>query len=565
MNQNSSEYEALRQKYRETDLALAELYHHVSKDTDETSEQLKPCFIPTKENLDKARKEQEELAKRVEALETPDAVTALMKHHFADFLDSLGYAIDSSEHHPESIYLGFDSLLESVSRCNRQPDQERLEGLLDLLKQKEEESGTVQKLILEQTPEKNRADLSASLVSSAALVSEEIARIPAYFPGFTQTMSETLQKALETYAETLKKMASGISPDGTDAASSESREEDLARHLKMSPEEYRILLQKKLGVNLDEMSSWYEEEMDKTRDEIFAIAGSLEIREKPQNMQDIADILFKYEPPCSSAEEMFEREREYLKRTRKVAHEYVKLPEEEQCFVMPTPECCRNSYPWGGYEGGDFRYRPLRGQMFLNQYNVKNISDGWLKLNSLHEAYPGHHVQYVRMAVDERPATVKIGTKLIPVLEGTTLRTERAFQDTFAEDKFFPLFVAYRRHHAATRIAVDLMLHCQDRSIGDAVALYQKELGLDFTTARGQVRAHESMTGYFTCYYYGMKKLTGWEKQYGFSRKDFTELLFSAGYISIDRFEEILKLTAEEQYRLFHDFGSLEGKTAPGF
>ena len=422
----------------------------------------------------------------------------------------------------------------------------------------------VQKLILEQTPEKNRADLSASLVSSAALVSEEIARIPAYFPGFTQTMSETLQKALETYAETLKKMASGISPDGIDA-SSESREEDLARHLKMSPEEYRILLQKKLGVNLDEMSSWYEEEMDKTRDDIFAIAGSLEIREKPQNMQDIADILFKYEPPCSSAEEMFEREREYLKRTRKVAHEYVKLPEEEQCFVMPTPECCRNSYPWGGYEGGDFRYRPLRGQMFLNQYNVKNISDGWLKLNSLHEAYPGHHVQYVRMAVDERPATVKIGTKLIPVLEGTTLRTERAFQDTFAEDKFFPLFVAYRRHHAATRIAVDLMLHCQDRSIGDAVALYQKELGLDFTTARGQVRAHESMTGYFTCYYYGMKKLTGWEKQYGFSRKDFTELLFSAGYISIDRFEEILKLTAEEQYRLFHDFGSLEGKTAPGF
>lgn len=196
---------------------------------------------------------------------------------------------------------------------------------------------------------------------------------------------------------------------------------------------------------------------------------------------------------------------------------------------------------------------------------MKNISDGWLKLNSLHEAYPGHHVQYVRMAVDERPATVKIGTKLIPVLEGTTLRTERAFQDTFAEDKFFPLFVAYRRHHAATRIAVDLMLHCQDRSIGDAVALYQKELGLDFTTARGQVRAHESMTGYFTCYYYGMKKLTGWEKQYGFSRKDFTELLFSAGYISIDRFEEILKLTAEEQYRLFHDFGCLEGKTAPGF
>lgn len=43
------------------------------------------------------------------------------------------------------------------------------------------------------------------------------------------------------------------------------------------------------------------------------------------------------------------------------------------------------------------------------------------------------------------------------------------------------------------------------------------------------------------------------------------ELLFSVGYISIDRFEEILKLSEEERYRLFHDFGSLKGKTAPGF
>ncbi len=44
-----------------------------------------------------------------------------------------------------------------------------------------------------------------------------------------------------------------------------------------------------------------------------------------------------------------------------------------------------------------------------------------------------------------------------------------------------------------------------------------------------------------------------------------TELLFSVGYISIDRFEEILKLSEEKRYRLFHDFGSLKGKTAPGF
>ena len=169
-------------------------------------------------------------------------------------------------------------------------------------------------------------------------------------------------------------------------------------------------------------------------------------------------MLFRYEGPCDSPQEMLERANEYLKRTRALAHEYVRLPEDESCRCVAVPESCKDSYPWGGYEGGDFSIRPIRGQMFLNTYNYKNVTDGWIKLNSLHEAYPGHHVQYVRAAVDETPETVKIGAKLVPLLEGTCLRTERAFEFLFGEDPFFPLFVAYRRHHASVRICADLML-----------------------------------------------------------------------------------------------------------
>ena len=61
----------------------------------------------------------------------------------------------------------------------------------------------------------------------------------------------------------------------------------------------------------------------------------------------------------------------------------------------------------GGYEGGDFRVKPLRGQMFLNQYNYQNITDGWIKMNTMHETYPGHHVQFIRAAIDPTPETVK--------------------------------------------------------------------------------------------------------------------------------------------------------------
>ena len=72
------------------------------------------------------------------------------------------------------------------------------------------------------------------------------------------------------------------------------------------------------------------------------------------------------------------------------------------------------------------------------------------------------------------------------------------------------------------------------------------------------MQAHLNSPGYFTCYYYGMKKICQWEEEYGFSKKNFTELLFSAGYLSIDRFGELVRLTPEERERYFHEFSGLK-------
>lgn len=274
-------------------------------------------------------------------------------------------------------------------------------------------------------------------------------------------------------------------------------------------------------------------------------------------MKEVSDVLFRYAGPCDSAEEMYTRARNYLKRTRAVAHEYVRLPEDETCLCVPLPPCYKDSYPWGGYEGGDFRVKPLRGQMFLNQYNYQNITDGWIKMNTMHETYPGHHVQFIRAAIDPTPETVKIGAKSVPLEEGTCIRTERAFTFIFAEDPFFPLFVAFRRHHASVRILVDLQLYYFGATLEDAIKIYEEELGFDRVTARAQVQAHQNAPGYFTCYYYGMKKICDWEKEYGYTKWDYTELLFSAGRISMESLEMLVKMTKEEQGRFFTEFRSL--------
>lgn len=545
------EHPELTRQYRELDRDCAMLSYHIQGPNGYEKE----LFVPDKENMDKAWETWRSLRARVDALEAPDSVYALIKSHLKDFLDSLEYALEEAPRYPAGVYMGFPYTLQHISRGDRRSDEERCQTLTGRVALLEENRDRF--LSLARAGDGDLSGTVNGLLRTKLAVEADRKRLKEFFPSFSIDQRKRLEEALERLCGLLEGMAGELS-GGETASQEELEKDDLSLTVKMDPEEYRVLLKKKLGVSLDELLAWHKEEIEKTRAEVFQIARRLDIPENdPKSMVEVNDILFRYAGPCDSPEEMFYRAEKYLKRTRAIAHEYVRLPDDEVCKCVPLADCYKDSYPWGGYEGGDFSLQPYRGQMFLNQHNYMNITDGWIKLNALHEAYPGHHVQYVRTAMAETPETVKLGAKLIPVLEGTCLRTERAFEFLFAEDQFFPLFVAYRRHHASVRIYVDLMMFYYGAALEDVIKIYQEELGFDHGTARKQVQAHQNMPGYFTCYYYGMKKLTSWEKEYGFTKWDYTELLFSAGYISIENFEALLKLSPEERERYFHSFSSL--------
>lgn len=550
------EYKELVKLYRETDRDLTMFSRHISGQDNE-------MYIPDDKNIEESQKSLEELKRQVKALPEDDRAALVIKHHFEDFTDSLEYALDDAKNHPENHFMGFNWSIDYTSRLGRSPDKNKCENLMAYLNSVMDKKDIFVDLIKQRAIPSALNSIASAIKYDSTILTEEKAKLAQKFPNCPTDVLKKFEETMEKFIKLQENVAETISNKETEQKNDCT--DDLSKKVIFGVEEYRALLKKKLGVSLDELVSWHKEEMQKTRDEVFEIASKLDIPEKPQTMEEIKDILFRYEGPCDSEEEMFRRADEYLKRTRALAHEYVDLPDDEICKCVSIPDSCKNSYPWGGYEGGDFSVRPFRGQMFLNQYNYKNVTDGWIKLNSLHEAYPGHHVQYVKAALNEMPETTKIGAKRVPLLEGTCLRTERAFEFIFGEDKFFPLFVAYRRHHAAVRICVDLMLFYYGTTLEEALRLYEKELGFDRGTARKQVQAHQNQPGYFTCYYYGMKKLSMWEKEYGFSKKDFTELIFSVGYISIDRVGELVKLTEEERYRYKHDFCSLfkeEIKTA---
>jgi hypothetical protein len=193
----------------------------------------------------------------------------------------------------------------------------------------------------------------------------------------------------------------------------------------------------------------------------------------------------------------------------------------------------------------------------LNDDNYRAITDGWLKINCCHEVHPGHYTQWIRMLLDPLPETLRRGAKHTCLTEAMCLRTEKLFEPVFGEDPFYPLFTAYRRHHCTVRIVADILCQVEGKSLGEIVDLYKTELGFDDVTTRKLIQTHYGGGGYFTTYYYGYKKIAEWEEKYGFDKKEYTEMLFSAGRMSLENFERYLKLSEADRFSLTHEFASL--------
>lgn len=502
------------------------------------------------------------LCERAKNIEAPDPVYALIKSHLNDYLGAMKERVEGQFKNPAGRLLSCTWGFSSLMRTDRRPLQERFDDFL-LRSQNQKTIWETVKPFLPDV-EQDQLDRFASGLSSTMQDLKWIAEeVPDWFTPLGDGAVKKAQNALIDLADDMAGWQQYVREELIKGEAKKSDEvPDTERVVKLEEAEYRRILKEELGVELDELLSWYDSEIEKTRAEVLESAARA-IRESgvdeplPQTVGEANDLLWKYAGPCDSPEEMYARARSYLKRTRAMAHEFVSMPEDENCLCLKVPSELRVSYPWGGYENGDVHQQPIIGQMFLNQYNYKEITDGWIKMNCLHETYPGHHVQFVRGITDTIPETLKRGAKYIPLIEGVAHRTERAFEWIYAEDPWFPLFVSYRRHHTSVRIKADLMLFYFGSTVEEATKLYMDELGFARSVARGQVQSQMNTPGYFTCYYYGMKKLCDWEKEFGYSKKDYTELLFSIGNMSMDNVRRYLELSESDKLRFRTEFKSL--------
>lgn len=542
----------LVQLYREFDARCAREADRFSNKREFEEE----VFVPTPSAKDEAKRRLNALLGEAAGLPAPDAVYSLLRTHFAEFLTARLSDLETTLGRPGRFVSRLTDYVDYLGRQDSRGAEERA----NLLVTRAGKAGDLWRGVETLIPASSRETLeglseACSKMSSLSRHAKQNAEKE--YQGLCPSSRSALDAAFDCLAQ--KSLEWGDAVAKALSGKARGAVHDTGPHGRtVDPQSYRAILRDELGVDLDELLKWHDDEVRATRDEVFEVLSGINLgaTPRPKGMAGVVQVLNRFAGPCDTPQEMFVRMRSYLDTAQAEARKYVRLP-EESVRVVPTPEQHRDSYPWGGYGGGCPKRRPLSGEVFLNDGNFRAITDGWIKINAVHECYPGHHVQWVRATLDPLPETVKMGARGVPLLEGACVRTERLMEHIFPEDLFYPLFVAYRRHHTATRIKADLYLQYFGRPVDDVVDLYVEEMGFDRNTARGQVKAQELMVGYFNCYYYGLKRLQDLQPRYGIGDKDFTEIIFGLPHVSLATLEKFLELGEEDKARVQRGFPSV--------
>ena len=536
------EQQQIRQAYRELDREISLLFYQL-RGTDQY--ECEP-FAPNRETLALFEEKLNQLKQRADSLPDTDRPAMIFKIRFHDVLDETKRQSEEIRRHPGLLMKQLTSEFSNLIRLDSRSPKERLEVISQRCACTQAIDEAVNDL-LQECCDEIRTETADMYVEQCNILDELCNEAAESFNALRDPYPVKIKLQMQAAAFELFDMAQKYRTESSPASERCSRED------------YIQMLSVRYGIDYDNLKRDCNYDIELTRMAVFeALADTdAEKYEKQPDMTNAVLVLNKYAGAMDQADDIWPILHNYMSRARKAAHEYVKLPDDEECRFRPVPAVLKETYPWGGYEGGDTNRRPIRGQMFVNQLNYKAVTDGWLKMMAVHECYPGHHVQFIRSITDRTPETVKIDAKAIPLIEGTAMRSETVFADIYSDDPYYGLFAAYRRHHAAVRVKVDLMLFDQQCSEEECISTYVKELGFDRQTAKGQVKAHLEMPGYFACYQYGLKMIDRAERACGLDSLAFSELLFSAGYISIKEFEAFVQLNEEERRSYLNDYPSL--------
>jgi uncharacterized protein (DUF885 family) len=181
--------------------------------------------------------------------------------------------------------------------------------------------------------------------------------------------------------------------------------------------------------------------------------------------------------------------------------DFVTFPDNEKCRVMPVPKYLRHQFPTAAYlqpgafdkdQTGIFWVNDLSAEQPTPEKRAAEIRQHFgLALTCAHEAYPGHHLQFVIQ--NRHPSKIRRLCHHAIFYEGWTLWCEKQSVELgiidYPEARLTQLHDALWRAH---RIVIDCGLHGGKLSYAGAAKRLQDGVGFTAARARGDVNWYTS-------------------------------------------------------------------------
>jgi len=225
----------------------------------------------------------------------------------------------------------------------------------------------------------------------------------------------------------------------------------------------------------------------------------------------------------------------------------VTLPRGEKLKVVPVPDFLREQFPTAAYSAPGPFDSDQTGIFWVNDLSQRATTESarraevaqhfGLELTCAHEAYPGHHLQFI--VQNRHPSRLRRMFSHAIFYEGWTLWCEKLC----IENKIYraPHARLIQLHDAlwrAHRILIDIGLHTGGMSHGEATRHLMKNVGFTKARAAADVNWYTAAPTVPMSYLLGREKVTTLFSAHRGSLRDFNDWLLSHGAVPFAWFDQ---------------------------
>jgi uncharacterized protein (DUF885 family) len=307
-----------------------------------------------------------------------------------------------------------------------------------------------------------------------------------------------------------------------------------------------------LPLDAEKLHAIGEDVYKKTLAEIKKVAKQIDARRKWEDV--VADL--KKEHPTNEA--LVKTYADYMQSAKAFvkSRRLVDVPAGETIEVVPTPEFARSMIPYAAYlspapyekeQKGIFWVTPVsegtppeRAEEQLRGHSIYGVV-----VTSLHEAYPGHHLQLTVANKLKRPIRILSGSSVFA--EGWALYCEdMMWEQGFYGDPRTRLLQLKDLLWRACRVIVDVSLHTGKMTFEQAVTFMVEKAHLERPNAETEVRRYCATPTQPMSYVIGklaiLDILKEYKKKHGakFDLRKFHNHLLSHGTIAVSKVKELM-------------------------